>query len=105
MVDPLVPAQTRCQHLEYPQHPQHPRQVFSVIPDPACAPWDEPRSVSEFGWRLDSFSDRGLFGRLRRAPGARVKDAMTLEAWIAHWQMVRVDPSLDPWNGDACMER
>lgn len=56
-------------------------QVFSVIPDPACAPWDYLRSTEEF----DS-EESELFGRLRRAPG--VCQAMSEEGWIAHWQMV-----------------
>lgn len=56
-------------------------QVFSVIPDPSCAPWDYLRSREEF-----DMEESELFGRLRRAPGTR--QAMSEEGWIAHWQMV-----------------
>lgn len=58
-------------------------QIFRVIPDPACAAWDTPRSTAEFDWQEGSYE---LFGRLRRAPGAVPE--MTLEGWVAHWQMV-----------------
>lgn len=57
--------------------------MFSVIPDPVRAPWDLPRARED----LESREDSELFGRLRRAPGA-AGGLMTLEGWMAHWQMV-----------------
>lgn len=67
-----------------PRHLCH-KQVFGVIPDPACAPWDPPRSQLQED--LEALEDgEVLFGRLRRRPGA--DRGMTLEAWMAHWQMV-----------------
>eukprot|EP00904_Undaria_pinnatifida_P010000 jgi/Undpi1/612/HiC_scaffold_10.g04076.m1 len=60
-------------------------EVFGVIPDPACAPWDPPRSQLQED--LEALEDgEVLFGRLRRRPGA--DRGMTLEAWMAHWQML-----------------
>lgn len=58
-------------------------QIFSVIPDPQCAPWDLPRSDDDY----QAQEGGGLYGKLRRSPGAR--RGLTAEAWIAHWQMVR----------------
>ncbi|CAM9837974.1 unnamed protein product, partial [Ectocarpus fasciculatus] len=73
-------------------------KVFSVIPDPTCAPWDPPRSREE----EESSEEEGQgqeaagggggvfamppFARLGRAPGAG--RALTAEGWIAHWQML-----------------
>lgn len=84
-------------------------QVFSVIPDPVCAPWEPPRSLDEdalgsLGRAQDSRPQSPPFARLGRVPGAG-GGAMTAEGWIAHWQMVRVraclrvlaHSSLDRW--------
>eukprot|EP00903_Cladosiphon_okamuranus_P007205 g6994.t2 len=74
-------------------------EVFSVIPDPTCAPWDTPRSHHEEGHGVSSSSSslgQGQedsnylhvppFARLGRAPGAG--RAMSMEGWMAHWQML-----------------
>lgn len=58
------------------------RQIFSVIPDPACGAWDSPRAKED----EEAPEDVDAFGDLRRSPGAR--PALTVEGWIAHWQMV-----------------
>ncbi|CAM9357392.1 unnamed protein product, partial [Ectocarpus sp. 6 AP-2014] len=73
-------------------------KVFSVIPDPTCAPWDPPRSLGEEesseeeGQGQEEAGGGGAvfsmppFARLGRAPGAG--RALTAEGWIAHWQML-----------------
>eukprot|EP00752_Nemacystus_decipiens_P001317 g1307.t1 len=81
-------------------------EVFSVIPDPACAPWETPRSRQGYGQGQGASSsssslgqgqeDSGFhvapFARLGRAPGAG--RAMTVEGWLAHWQMLALHSPL-----------
>ncbi|CAM9807251.1 unnamed protein product [Pylaiella littoralis] len=68
-------------------------EVFSVIPDPACASWDKPRSLGEdCPGHEDVDFQTTPFARLMRAPGAG--RAMTAEAWMAHWQMLALHSPL-----------